>query len=105
MQTAALLSVPARAVAEIGYYWSNHGTLQIPRATGVRLPRTWYDVYQPIASFVRAHVPEDEPIYVGLIRHDAVVISNQAGGSLWDGMVYAPTTIQNTKQSAMPPQR
>jgi hypothetical protein len=77
-QTAALLTATARAVAQIAYYWPNHGRLEVPVASGLRLPRPWYEVYQPIASFVRAHVPEDEPIYVGLIRHDAVVISNQA---------------------------
>ncbi len=77
VQTAALLMGLVQSVAEIAYFWPGHRTLTVPTAAGVRLPGPSYDIYQPIATFVRAHVPETERIYAGLVRHDAVVISNQ----------------------------
>jgi len=77
LQTGALLVRPARAAAEVAYLWRNHAKLDFPSAAGVLLPQREYQVYQPIVSFIREHVPESEPIYVGLVRHDAVVISNQ----------------------------
>jgi hypothetical protein len=63
--------------AEIPYFWSGHRTLDFPMARGVRVPAQRYEAYQPIVEFIRTHVPEHEPIYVGLARHDAVVISDQ----------------------------
>jgi len=74
----ALLEVPARLAATALYHWPAHRVLEVPSAAGVRLAGPEYAVYQPIASFIRTHVPDTEPIYVGLLRHDAVVISNQA---------------------------
>jgi hypothetical protein len=76
--TGALFAAPARAMAEVAYFWQDHRQLDLPAAAGVRLPRWKHEVYQPIVSFIREHVPESEPIYVGVTRHDAIVISNQA---------------------------
>jgi hypothetical protein len=76
--TAALLVRPAGAIAQMVYFWPDHAQLDVPAASGVRLPRWKYEIYQPILSFIRQHVPPGEPIYVGLVRNDAVVISNQS---------------------------
>lgn len=51
--------------------------LDLPGTRGIRVGPGDWGVYHPIARWIRAHVPEDEPIYVGVQRHDAVVITNQ----------------------------
>ncbi len=76
--TSAFLVRPAARVAEVAYFWPNHRRLDLPAAAGVQVPGWKHDLYQPIASFIGTHVPPSEPIYVGLGRNDAVVISNQA---------------------------
>lgn len=73
----ALLTAPALFAAEAGYFWRNHARLDFPSASGVRLPRWRYNVYEPIVSWIRQNVPENEAIYVGLVRNDSIVISNQ----------------------------
>jgi hypothetical protein len=78
LHTGALLVRPALTVARTAYFWRNHAKLDFPNAAGVRLPRREYEVYQPIVSFIRDHVPDSEAIYVGIVRHDAIMISNQA---------------------------
>jgi hypothetical protein len=75
--TGAFLVRPAAAIAEVAYFWPGYRRLDFPRVTGIRVPGPRYDILHPIVSFIREHVPESEPIYVGLARHDAVVISNQ----------------------------
>jgi hypothetical protein len=72
-----LMLPSALRAGEIPYFWSGHRTLEFPIARGVRVPRQRYEAYHPIVEFIRTHVPETEPIYVGLARHDAVVISDQ----------------------------
>lgn len=52
-------------------------TLGFPGVAGVRLTADEAATYRPIVAFVRERVPRREPIYVGLTRHDATVISNQ----------------------------
>jgi hypothetical protein len=76
--TGSLLVGPARRVAEIGYRWPDSRTLDFPAVRGVRVARSQYEVHQPIITFIRQHVPESEPIYAGLMRHDSVVINNQS---------------------------
>jgi hypothetical protein len=76
VHSIGLLLPSALKAAEIVYFWPGRA-MEFPSVRGVRLPAVRYEVYQPIVSFVRRHVPEDEAIYVGVTRHDAVVISNQ----------------------------
>jgi hypothetical protein len=62
------------------YVMKNHVARSVPfglpGTSGVRvLPRARGEVGE-IAEFVRANVPEGEPIHCGLWRHDAVVISD-----------------------------
>jgi len=78
MVTGSLLVRPARRVAEIAYRWPGHRTLDFPSVRGIRVPRAQYEVYQPIVGFIRQHVPESEPVYAGLTRHDSIVINNQS---------------------------
>jgi hypothetical protein len=77
LQTGSFLINPVRQLAEIAYFWPDHATLDFPSVAGIRVPRDRYEVNHPIVSFIRAHVPESEPIYAGLIRHDSIVINNQ----------------------------
>jgi hypothetical protein len=51
--------------------------LELPGARGIRVPAQQAAYLRPIANRVRAEVPLDEPIHVGLFRHDAIVVSNQ----------------------------
>jgi hypothetical protein len=74
--TGSFFVPPALDVAEIAYFWRDRATLEFPIVKGVRVPGVRYRFQQPIVSFIREHVPESERIYVGLMRHDAVVISN-----------------------------
>jgi hypothetical protein len=76
--TGSFFVGPIGRAAEVAYFWRDHRVVEIPSAAGVRVSRKSYDIYQPIVSFVRQHVPESEPIYVGVVRHDAVVISDQS---------------------------
>lgn len=75
--TGGMLIEPVLKVAEVGYFWNTRGTLTFPSAAGISIPGYNYAVYEPIVSYIRANVPESEPIYVGLVRHDSVVVSNQ----------------------------
>jgi hypothetical protein len=76
--TGSFFVAPVGRAAEVVYFWRDHETMPFPSAAGVRISRKSYDIYQPIVSFVRQHVPDSEPIYVGVVRHDAVVISDQS---------------------------
>lgn len=50
--------------------------LGIPGARGIRLPARQAAVVAPIVGLLRARVPAEEPIHVGLGRHDAIVIGD-----------------------------
>jgi hypothetical protein len=50
----------------------------LPLLAGQRVSAHDHGVSIALSEFVRAHVPEGEPIYVGLARHDAIVIGNGA---------------------------
>ena len=77
VHTGALLIGPIDSVARTVYFWKDHATLDFPSVAGIRISRERYEVLQPIVSFIRQNVPESEPIYSGLVRHDSIVISNQ----------------------------
>ncbi|HYN07786.1 MAG TPA: hypothetical protein VES67_10380 [Vicinamibacterales bacterium] len=76
--TGSFLVRPARQIVLVAAAWTDHATLDFPSVAGIRLPAQDYRTLAPIVSFIRQHVPEDEPIYAGLVRHDAVVISEQS---------------------------
>ncbi|MGH9387568.1 MAG: ArnT family glycosyltransferase [Vicinamibacterales bacterium] len=78
IHTGALLVDPVLQTARSLYRTQSYETLDFPGTTGVRMSRSRFTFTYPIVAFIREHVPEDEPIYVGLVRHDAVVISNQS---------------------------
>lgn len=75
--TAALIVEPVLEAARTAYSARPYVVMDFPTVAGIRMPRARSRVIHPIVSFIRAHVPESEPIYAGLVRHDAVVISNQ----------------------------
>ena len=77
VHAASFLVTPARHAATIAYSWPDRVRLDFPSVAGIRLQRRQHEFYDPIVAFIRQNVPESEPIYVGLIRHDAVVISDQ----------------------------
>jgi hypothetical protein len=60
----------------IALTWSDSQTLDLPGVRGVRLIAHQHAFYDPIARFFREHTREDERIYTGLYRHDAIVINN-----------------------------
>jgi len=71
------LTTPAIvAVAAVYYEWEGSRVLDLPGVRGVRLPARTYDSLFPVGRFFRTHTREDEPIYTGLVRHDAIVINN-----------------------------
>jgi hypothetical protein len=51
--------------------------LDLPLVEGIREPRSFFETLDAIARFVREHTEPEEPIHVGLKRHDAVVVGNQ----------------------------
>ncbi len=73
-----LLLRPALNAGQILYFWPGSRTTSIPAVRGILAPSQQLDVYDPIVTFVRDHVAPTESIYVGVARHDAMVISNQA---------------------------
>lgn len=78
LYAVGLLIRPAVDAATVVYQWPGSRTTDIPFIRGIRLPERSHSVYEPILRFVREHVPPEEPIYAGVTRHDAIVISNPA---------------------------
>ncbi len=70
-----VLIPPATQVFRVLIEWSGSSVLDLPGVRGVRLGAREHAYYDPIARFFREHTREDERIYVGLLRHDAIVIS------------------------------
>ena len=50
--------------------------LGLPGTSGIRLPARQAAVIAPIVGLLRERVPAEEPIHVGLGRHDAIVIGD-----------------------------
>lgn len=61
----------------IATQWRQSRVLHLSGVRGIRVPVEEYDLYTGVARFVRGRTSSDEPIYVGVRRHDAVVIGNQ----------------------------
>jgi hypothetical protein len=76
LYVAALLAAPLQSALLVVYDWQGSRTTDIPGTRWVRVPARQYEVYEPIAKFIREHTREDERIYVGVERHDAIVISD-----------------------------
>ena len=72
-----LLAHPAAHVGQVVMNWSGRRYFGLPGARGIWVAKRTYDVYHPITTFIRQHVPPAERIYVGLKRHDAPVIGDQ----------------------------
>lgn len=71
-----LLVAPAVAFVQMARAIPRAHVLEVPGAALVMVPEETHAALRPIAAFVRQNVPADEPIYVGLERHDATVISS-----------------------------
>jgi hypothetical protein len=71
-----LLTPPVIRVALVAYEWNGSRVLDLPGLRGIRLPARLYDSFHPVGQFIRTHTRADEPIYAGLLRHDAIVINN-----------------------------
>jgi hypothetical protein len=74
--TVGLIASPVSSWARIALRWSDRQYLGLQGARGIWVSKDRYDVYYPIVSFIRKHVPPDERIYVGLKRHDSPVIND-----------------------------
>jgi hypothetical protein len=67
---------PMMQIAQIRLEWEGSQVLDIPGARWIRLPARSHDVYHPVVSFLRRTTHEDEQIYVGVERHDAIVVND-----------------------------
>ncbi len=65
----------APAIAEVALLWREGVVVDHGPARGVRTHAVWHATLVPTADWIDAHVPPDEPIYVGAARHDAIVAS------------------------------
>jgi hypothetical protein len=73
---AGLLSTAAVDAAAVYYQWQGSRLLDLPGFRGIRVPARAYEALHPVGVFFRTHTAPDEPIYTGLVRHDAIVINN-----------------------------
>ncbi|MGQ0734415.1 MAG: hypothetical protein ACT4QD_12250 [Acidobacteriota bacterium] len=71
-----LMTTAGVKAAAVYYQWPNSRVLELSGLRGVRVPTRLYESFQPVGKFFRNHVPEGEPIYTGLLRHDSIVINN-----------------------------
>ncbi|MFN0006579.1 MAG: hypothetical protein ACKVXR_01625 [Planctomycetota bacterium] len=76
IHAVGLLLAPALAISYMAREIPATRVLDVPGAALVLVPNETHAEMNPIAAFVRGRVPADEPIYVGLARHDATVISS-----------------------------
>jgi len=70
-----LLAGPALAFVLMAREVPRAHVLEVPGAALVLVSDEAHAALRPLTAFVRQNVPADEPIYVGLERHDATVIS------------------------------
>lgn len=74
--SAALFTRPALDLALPLRAWSRIDSLGLPHAAGIHVSPREREVYAAIREFTDARVAADEPIYLGVARHDAIVINN-----------------------------
>lgn len=73
---AALFTRPALDLALPLRAWSRIETLGLPHAAGVQVSPRERETYATIRAFTDERVAPDEPVYLGVARHDAIVINN-----------------------------
>ncbi len=56
--------------------WSGWETLDLAVARGVLVSPREKEIYESVAGYVHANVPPGEAIHVGVVRGDAIVVSN-----------------------------
>ena len=56
--------------------WSDHVRLDLPVARGVFVSPREKRVYEAAARFCELNVPPGEPIHAGVVRNDAIVVSD-----------------------------
>jgi hypothetical protein len=74
--SAALFTRPALDLALPLRAWSRIDPLGLPHTAGIHVSPREREVYAAIRAFTDARVAPDEPIYLGVARHDAIVINN-----------------------------
>lgn len=70
----ALLAQPA--YLSLGGWQSESANLPLPKVSGFKVTPEEAETYEKLIDFVNQHVPPDQAIYVGLHRHDVVVIGD-----------------------------
>jgi hypothetical protein len=73
---AGLWLQAAMNMYEMRLQWREGQVLDVPGARSIHVPPRVYAAYPPIIDFLQANTEEDERIYVGLARHDAIVIND-----------------------------
>jgi hypothetical protein len=73
---AGLWLEAAMTMVEMRAQWREGQVLDVPGARHLCVPARVHAAYPPILAFLRANTGEDERIYVGLARHDAIVIND-----------------------------
>ncbi len=53
-------------LSQMAIGWPNSKLLNLPGTYGIRVSESEYNVYHPITTFIRQHVPKDEYIYSGV---------------------------------------
>jgi hypothetical protein len=56
--------------------WSGWETLDVAGARGVFVAPRDKEIYESVVGFVHANVPAGDAIHVGVVRNDAIVVSN-----------------------------
>ena len=72
-----LAILPASQAWLMASAWPKSRTLGLPATGPVRVSAREHAFYSAIVGWVRAHTEPGEPLYCGLVRHDAPVIGNQ----------------------------
>jgi hypothetical protein len=74
--SAGLLAMPAVRAALVLFEWPGSRTIDLTGFNGVRVPARLGEPFEAVGRFFRTHTREDEPVYIGLLRHDAIVASD-----------------------------
>lgn len=74
---AALCTPAGMQLSLVVMHWKESRVLSLPGAHGVRVSAAEHALYTAVTEFVQRRTRPDEPIYVAVRRHDAIVIGNQ----------------------------
>ena len=64
--TIGLMIPSGIMLSQMAIGWPNSKLLNLPGTYGIRVSESEYNVYHPITTFIRQHVPKDEYIYSGV---------------------------------------